>query len=115
MWHNPRLLNAVAGFLTALGVMAFAAAGAYALMRSPIFPLSEITVRGTLKNTTREEIERAMQARISGNFFAADLALVRTGLEQLPWVRRVDVRRAWPGRIEVTLEEHVALARWAES
>jgi len=115
MWHNPRLLNAVAGFLTAIGLMAFVAAGAHLLLRSPLFPLREVAVSGTLAHTTREEIERAMQSRISGNFFAADLGTMRAELERLAWVRRVDVRRAWPDRIEVALEEHVALARWGNA
>jgi cell division protein FtsQ len=29
-------------------------------------------------------------------------------------VRHVAVRRVWPGRLEVTVEEHVALARWGD-
>lgn len=115
MWHNPRLLNAVAGALTALGALAFVAAGAHLLMQTQLFPLREVSVRGTLAKTSREDIEAAMQSRISGNFFAADLAAIRAALEQLPWVRRVDVRRAWPDRIEVSLEEHVALAHWGDS
>ena len=52
---------------------------------------------------------------VGGNFFAVDLATVRARLEQVGWVRRVDARRVWPDRIEVALEEHVALARWGDS
>lgn len=112
MWNNPRLLNAVAGFLVALACVAFASAGAWMLMRSSAFPVREVTVSGTLVNTAQDEIERAMQSRVGGNFFATDLGAIRMALEQLPWVRRADVRRAWPDRIAVRLEEHVALARW---
>ena len=115
MWHNPRLLNAVAGALTALGVLAFVAAGVHLLLSSPFFPLREVAVRGTMAKTARADIEAAMQSRVSGNFFAADLGAIRAALEQLPWVRRVDVRRAWPDRIEVSLEEHVALAHWGDA
>jgi len=115
MWNNPRLLNAVAGALTALGVLAFVAAGAHLLVHSPFFPLREVSVQGALAKTSRADIESAMQSRITGNFFAADLGAIRGALEQLPWVRRVDVRRAWPDRIEVSLEEHVALAHWGEA
>jgi cell division protein FtsQ len=56
-----------------------------------------------------------VRGRIDGNFFAVDLAQPRAALEQLPWVRRVHVRRVWPDRLEVTLEEHVALARWGDT
>jgi len=67
-----------------------------------------------LAKTTKEDIEAATRGRIDGNFFAVDPAAVRAALEQLPWVRRVSVRRVWPERLEVTLEEHVALARWGD-
>ncbi len=49
---------------------------------------------------------------LRGNFFTVDLDDVRGAFEKLPWVRRADVRRRWPGGIEVRLEEHVASAYW---
>lgn len=113
MWDNPRLLNAAAGALTALALMVFAVAAMQLLLRSELFPLREMTVRGSLAHTSRAEIEQAAHGRVGGNFFAVDLAQVRAALEGLPWVRRVEVRRVWPDRLEATLEEHVALARWA--
>lgn len=113
MWDNPRLLNAAAGALTALALMVFAVAALQLLLRSALFPLREMIVRGDLAHTSRAEIEQAAQGRVGGNFFAVDLAQVRASLEALPWVRRVEVRRVWPDRLEATLEEHVALARWA--
>jgi len=113
MWDNPRLLNAAAGALTALALMVFAVAALQLLLRSALFPLREMIVRGDLAHTSRAEIEQAAQGRVGGNFFAVDLAQMRASLEALPWVRRVEVRRVWPDRLEATLEEHVALARWA--
>jgi cell division protein FtsQ len=113
VWDNPRQLNAAAGALTALALMVFAVAGAQLLLRSTLFPLREVDVHGALAHTSRIEIEHAAQGRVDGNFFAVDLAQLRAAFEALPWVRSVEVRRVWPDRLEVTLEEHVALARWA--
>jgi len=112
MWDNPRLLNAAAGFLTALALVVFAVAALQLLLRSPLFPLREIEIRGSLAHTSRQEIDQAARGRVAGNFFSVDLAGLRTALEALPWVRAVQVRRVWPDRLEVELEEHVALARW---
>ena len=115
MWDNPRLLNAAAGALTALALLVFAFAAVQLVLRSPLFPLRELQLRGELAHTTGAEVEQAVRGRIEGNFFAVDLAQPRAALEQLPWVRRVQVRRVWPDRLEVTLEEHVALARWGDT
>jgi len=114
MWDNPRLLNLTANLLIGLAALLFAYAGLQTLLRSPLFPLKEVVVRGELKNTDREEITNALDG-VGGNFFAADLAAVRGRLEQVTWVRRVDARRIWPDRIEVRLEEHIAFARWGDS
>jgi cell division protein FtsQ len=114
MWDNPRILNLAAGALVGIAVFVFAIAGIALLLRSPLFPVTQIELTHFLGKTTREEIETATRARIGGNFFALDPAEVRAGLEQLPWVRRASVRRMWPDRLQVTLEEHVPLARWGD-
>lgn len=114
MWDNPRLLNAAANLLFGLAAALAAFSALQALLRSPLFPLREIVVRGELKNASREDIANALDG-LGGNFFAAELADVRGRLEQVAWIRRVDARRVWPDRIEVRLEEHVAFARWGDS
>ena len=113
MWDNPRQLNAAANLLAGLTALLLAYAGLQLLLRSPLFPVTEIVVRGPLKNAERGDIEAALKG-LGGNFFAVDLAAVRVRLEQVPWVRRVDVRRVWPDRIEAGVEEHVAFARWGD-
>lgn len=114
MWDNPRLLNLAAGALVGIAVFVFLVAGVVLLLGSALFPVTKLQITHALAKTTKEEIEAATRGRIGGNFFAVAPAEVRAGLEQLPWVRRVSVRRIWPDRLEVTLEEHVALARWGD-
>ena len=114
MWDNPRLLNLLAGMLIGLASLGFVAVAAIKFIRAGIFPVREIVLTAPPAHTTRAQIEDAVRGRIAGNFFAVDLGEVRTALEQLPWVRRAGVRRMWPDRLQVTLEEHVPLARWGD-
>jgi cell division protein FtsQ len=114
VWDNPRLLNAAANTLLALVATAFVYAGLQALARSSLFPLRDLVVGGSLQHTSKAQIERVTTG-FGGNFFAADLSALRARLETLPWVRRVEVRRVWPDRVEVALEEHAALARWGDA
>lgn len=114
MWDNPRLLNLLAGALVGVAALAFGAGGLYVLLRSEMFPVKEVRVTSPLKHTTRTEIEAAAKDRIAGNFFSVSPGEVRAGLEKLPWVRSAAVRRVWPDALEVSLEEHVALARWGD-
>jgi cell division protein FtsQ len=100
-----------AGILAGLLALASVFGALYWLLLPERFPVGQVVIKGNLKNTTAAQIEAALP-RVAGNFFALDLAAVRAGVERLPWVRRVAVRRVWPGGLEVSIEEHVALARW---
>ena len=115
MWDNPRQLNMLAGFLVGLVVLAFTLTALQLGLRSTLWPVREIAIQGELRHTMRSEIEAALHQRVSGNFVSVDVDGVRSVLERLPWVRRAAVRRVWPDRLEATLEEHVAFARWGES
>lgn len=114
MWHNPRLLNAAAGFLVGIALLFFSFVGLHLLLRSERFPLRHVEFTTAVEHLEREDVEAALHGRLGANFFALDLAAVRSGIEALPWVRRAAVRRVWPDRLEVSVEEHVALARWGD-
>jgi cell division protein FtsQ len=106
-------LQMALGVLAGLAMLAACFGALYWLLLPERFPVGQIVLKGELRNTTRAEIE-AMLPRGAVNFFALDLTAVRNGVERLPWVRRVAVRRVWPGALEVSIEEHVALARWGD-
>jgi cell division protein FtsQ len=106
-------LTLLAGIVSGFFVLAGCLGALYWLLLPQRFPVTQVELKGELKNTSRAQIEAALP-RAAGNFFAADLAEVRERVERLPWVRRVAVRRIWPGRLEISVEEHVALARWGD-
>ncbi|MFH1603459.1 MAG: cell division protein FtsQ/DivIB [Pseudomonadota bacterium] len=112
MWDNVNLLNGCANVLYALAAAALFYAGVHVLVHSTRFPLRQLAVQGELRHLTREQIEHAGRASGGGTFFSVDLDAVRRAFEALPWVRKAEVRRLWPDRLQVALEEHVALARW---
>ncbi len=112
MWDNPDLLNGCASALYVFAAAGLIYAGAHAAIHSPLLPLRQLALQGELAHVTREQAEVAAQAGAVGTFFSVDLDAVRRAFEALPWVRKVEVRRTWPDRLEVTIEEHAALARW---
>jgi cell division protein FtsQ len=114
VWDNPRLANAAANALYALALALIGYAGARVLFESSVFSLKTIVVGGELQHIARGEIVSALQGRVKGTFFTVDLEAVRALFEGIPWVRRAELRRSWPDRLEVRIEEHVALARWGQ-
>lgn len=114
MWHKPHLMIALADLLLAAAAATLLVAGVLWAARLPLFPLSEVVVAEAPSHVQRAEVERALGGLVRGNFFSLDVERVRLALEKLPWVRRADVRRQWPGRVVVRLEEHRAVAHWGD-
>ena len=112
LWDRPQLLNLIADTLMVVGAAGLGYAAVAALSRLPVYPLREVVVTTPLAQVTTAQLEYAARSSLRGNFFTVDLDDVRGAFEKLPWVRRADVRRRWPGGVEVRLEEHVASAYW---
>ncbi|MFN2644576.1 MAG: cell division protein FtsQ/DivIB [Burkholderiales bacterium] len=112
MSGNARLVSAAAGFVAGVALLAASAGGAYWVAHSEVFQLRKVALRGGVERAPRADIEAVMASYARGNFFAAPIDELRAALERLPWVRKAAVRRIWPDRLEATIEEHVAFARW---
>lgn len=112
MWDKPALLNAIANALYAAAALLVVYAALHFVVRLPAFALREVRITNGLAHVTPEQIEAIVVREVKGNFFTLDLERARTGFEKLPWVRNVNIRRQWPDRLEVSLEEHVPLGRW---
>ena len=112
MWDKPQLLLWVANLLYALAALLLAYAVLFLVVHLPVFPLREVKVNGQLTHVTREQVQLIVKRELKGNFFTLDLEQAKSAFQKLPWVRSVSVRRRWPDRLEVAVEEHEALARW---
>lgn len=116
MWHDVRTLNVIANTLFAVFVLALLTAGARWLMQRPMFSLGAVHVQemdgGELKHVNALTVRSVALPRIKGNFFTVDLDAVCMGFKAVPWVREATVRREWPNRLIVSIEEHKALGTW---
>jgi cell division protein FtsQ len=88
------------------------AAGLAWLVRLPQFTLRAISVGGDVAHTNVATLRANVVSRLHGGFFTLDLAQAKAAFEALPWVRHVVVRREFPNRLSVQLQEHQAVALW---
>jgi cell division protein FtsQ len=119
MWNDVRTLNAVTNLLLGLVVLALLGSGVWWVVQRPLFTLQTIRVesmdQSPLKRVNALTIRASALPQLKGNFFTADLKSVRVAFESVPWVRRAMVRREWPNKLIVTLEEYNALGTWGEN
>jgi len=68
----------------------------------------------SLRYVDAATVRSAALPRIRGNFFTADLHAIRSAFETVPWVQRASVRREWPNKLVVTVEEYKVLGIWGQ-
>ncbi|MFM7532897.1 MAG: cell division protein FtsQ/DivIB [Rubrivivax sp.] len=109
---DVRLMNAVSAGVWLLAGGVLAAAGVLWLLRAPWLPIRGIELEGELTRASAPAVRAVALPRLSGNLLGLDLQQARSAFESVPWVRRAVVRRVWPDRLAVRLEEHRAVALW---
>ena len=113
MWDNAPLLRSIANALIVFSVCAVLyGAVHYATHLPGLFPLQSVRLSAVPQRVAAADVLQVVRNEVHGNFFTVDIERLRQSLEQLPWVRNVSIRREFPHRLAVRLEEHQALARW---
>jgi len=107
-----RLMNVTAAALATVGVVALVAVAVLWAAHRPVFAVRSIRVDGDLAHNSALTIRANAAPKLAGNFFTMDLAAGRRAFESVPWVRQAVVRRVWPNRLAVHLEEHRPAALW---
>ena len=116
MWDNAPLLRSIANALLGFSVCAMLYGVVYYVTHLPgLFTLHSVRLMAAPQRVDTAEVLEVVRNEVRGNFFTVDIKQLRQSLEKLPWVRNVNIRREFPSRLEVQLEEHKALAHWNNS
>lgn len=110
---DVRLMNAAAAGLFVIAAIGLVVLLAMWLARQPVFTLKAIRVDGDVTRNSEATIRANAAPKLAGNFFTMDLQTGQRAFESVPWVRHAIVRRIWPNRLAVQLEEHRAAAIWS--
>lgn len=78
------------------------------------WPMRSLAVTGEFRQVDEAAVREAVLPMVQKGFFAVDLDQVRDAVSRLDWVERVEVRKRWPDRLEVSLAEHTPVARWTD-
>ena len=115
MWDDARQLNAIAVTLTVIAAAFLTWAMVGWLTRLPVFGFREVVVTTPLARASGAHLTSVIRGELTGTFFTMNLDDARASLGRVPWVRAVALRRQWPRRLEVEVDEHVPFARWNDN
>jgi cell division protein FtsQ len=109
---DVRLMQWTSGLMFALALIMCVASGLGWLLRHPAFSIQGITVRGNVAHSNAVTLRANVLPQLTGNFFTLNLLQARQAFEQIPWIRSALVRREFPNRLAVTLDEFQPVAQW---
>lgn len=101
-------LGMLAGLLA--GVGGTYAGGAWLLNR----PIETIQLRAPFQRVSAIQLEALMEPHARAGFVDVDLDAARRELMALPWVASAQLRRRFPGTLEIEIREQQPIARWGE-
>ncbi|GAA0220083.1 cell division protein FtsQ/DivIB [Cryptosporangium japonicum] len=106
---SRRGLRAVAPYALVAAVVAVSSVAVWALLGSALLGVRTITVRGE-RTVTFEQVARAAAIPVGTPLARLDTAAAANRIGALPAVASVQVRRAWPNTVVVTISERRAVA-----
>jgi cell division protein FtsQ len=94
-----------------LGVLVALAAAVVFLARSPLLAIDDVTVSGVVY-ADAGAIDEVVDDAVGESLLTIDTGALAERFEAIPWVKRAEVRRAWPPGIVVDLSERRPLAAY---
>ena len=109
---DVRLMNITANALfVVFGAVLLAALMSWAANRAA-FSIGAITVTGDVAHNNVVTLRANVVPKLGGSFLTLDLARAKQAFEGVPWVRQAIVKREFPNRLKVVLQEHRPVAYW---
>lgn len=112
--HKKSVLHVIVRMvkITLIGVVVLS--GVYFINQvysSPNFPINTVKVYGA-NHIEHEEVQNLLVPLVNKGFFNVNVEFIRERLLSLPWVADIFVKKEWPDKLEVSIEEKKPVANW---
>ncbi len=77
--------------------------------------VTQLELEGSFDKVDPDKLRDSLKQLLTAGAAAPQMEQVKAQLEQLPWIARARVERAWPGVVRVRIWEHEPFARWNDA
>lgn len=79
---------------------------------SELLPIKKIRVTGSLVHVNETMLRKAIAGKMHGGYFNLNISHIKTVVENMPWIKAVNVRRVWPDTVSISVVEQTPVAVW---
>lgn len=113
--RKPMAWQNVSRYMVMLMVLMLGVTAIAWIHQDDSLPIKQVSVEGGFKHTNKQDLVEAVSPYVKGSFFNVDVVSIRHAAEALPWVKQVQVRRIWPDKLFLQVDEHQAVAQWGKT
>ncbi|MDD7804049.1 MAG: cell division protein FtsQ/DivIB [Endozoicomonas sp. (ex Botrylloides leachii)] len=77
-------------------------------------PITQVNVHAPFIHLNQRQVELLLEDKLKGRFFQLNLVTIRKLLYGQPWVKEVTLKKEWPSKLVIFLEEKEPVARWGD-
>lgn len=106
-----RGLTVIATLMVVIGLLSTI----YAWLAKPTnLTIQQVDIQGQFHYVNPEELKTQIKPYTDTNLFLLDETGLEKFLEEQAWIRAASLRKIWPNRLEILLEEQVPIAFWGK-
>lgn len=115
-WHSPHWMDRFSALIVLTCALALLLLSLWWIANRPVFVIKRVLIdsaRGPIAHVTSQQIQGALTETVSGTVLSTDIKAIHQAVTSIAWVRHASVRRVWPNRLLIRIEEHHAVALWS--
>ena len=75
-------------------------------------PIKTVMIDSTLHKVSKQDIRKVAANYVREGFFTINLSKFEHDLELIPWVYKASIKRKWPSKLLIEIEEQTPRFRW---
>ncbi|KAF3977778.1 MAG: FtsQ-type POTRA domain-containing protein [Methylococcales symbiont of Iophon sp. n. MRB-2018] len=78
-------------------------------------PVKYVRIEGAFQYMSKEKVKQVITAHVMNGLYNVEVKKIQQSVKQLPWVRKVKVKRVWPDAINIKIKEKEPILRWGKN
>lgn len=75
-------------------------------------PIKAVVINTSLQNVAKQDVRDVAAKYVRDGFFTVDLTNFENDMEQIPWIYKANIKRQWPGKLVIAIQEQLPRFRW---